>query len=100
MTSDRPMPQSAAAEPTPPDATPHDDDAAATAQALATLSTSQRQVLWLSYFQHLTQQQIAARLGLPLAVVQASAATGLQKLGEALSVRGHGGRRSRDVSHA
>ena len=93
MTSDSPMPQPAAVGPTPPDATSR-DDAAATAQALATLSDSQRQVLWLSYFQHLNQRQIASRLGLPLAVVRVSAATGLQELGVALSARGQG-RRSR-----
>ena len=67
------------------------DDRAAyvaeTAKALATLTTAQRQVLVLSYFEHLTQAQIAARLNVPRATVRVTAATALRQLARALESR-------------
>ncbi|GAC1470407.1 MAG: hypothetical protein PVSMB1_18600 [Gemmatimonadaceae bacterium] len=61
------------------------------------LSKSQRQVLVLSYFEHMTQPEIADRLGIPLTMVQVSAASALRRLAVALTARGQNGR-SRDLS--
>lgn len=48
--------------------------------ALSQLSDSQRQILDLSYYQGLSQSEIAQRLNLPLGTVKTSARQGLLKL--------------------
>ncbi len=55
-----------------------------TRHALATLSREQRLVLELAYFKSMSQAEIARRLGLPLPIVQITAATGLVRLGQVL----------------
>jgi len=47
---------------------------------LAHLTTTQRQVIELTYFGGLTQAQVAARLGIPLGTVKSRLHLGLQKL--------------------
>lgn len=58
-------------------------------QALAQLSASQQQILELSYYQGLSQSQIAEQLNIPLGTVKTNARQGLLKLrkllGEAVS---------------
>ncbi len=69
---------------TPPEVDDRAADAAHTGRALATLTMSQRQVLVLSYFDQLTQAQIAARLRVPQAMVRVAAASGLRRLAAAI----------------
>ncbi len=57
-------------------------------RAIDRLGESQRRVLTLSYFERLTQSEIAARLGMPLGEVSSSAATGLTRLATLLSAAG------------
>ena len=57
---------------------------AQTWQAMATLTTSQRQVLVMAYIDRLTQPEIARRIGVPLAIVRVNVASGLRRLGAAL----------------
>ena len=53
---------------------------AETVQAVAKLDAVERDVLTMSYLEQLTQPQIAARLGVPLAAVREAAAHGLRRL--------------------
>lgn len=57
---------------------------AQTRRALATLTASQREVLMLCYFDHLTQAQTAIRLSMPVPKVKTAAATGLRQLAAAI----------------
>lgn len=73
--------------PSPGDTAAAPDEAAAGAvwgaqirRAMEALSSAQRAVLASAYFERLTQSQIATKLGLPLATVQATTAAGLQRL--------------------
>jgi len=52
--------------------------------ALAQLSGEQREVLWLAYFEGLTQVEIAEKLEEPLGTVKARASRGMARLREAL----------------
>ena len=72
-------------------ATPHDptvegDDrvgwARQTLVALRSLPVAQREVIRLAYFDRLSQEDIAARLGMPLTSVKAAAATALQRIAD------------------
>jgi len=51
-----------------------------TRNAMGTLPTVQREVLELSYFAHLSQSDIAIRLGVSVEFVKASAAIALQQI--------------------
>ncbi len=55
-----------------------------TREALMTVSTLQRTVLELSYFKSMTESEIARQLGIPLPMVQVTAAGGLVRLGRAI----------------
>lgn len=55
-----------------------------TGEALMTVSTLQRTVLELAYFKSMTQPEIARQLGIPLPMVQVTAAGGLVRLGRAI----------------
>jgi len=57
-------------------------------EALQDLPSEQRQVIELAFFGGLTRQEIAAKVGIPLGTVHTRARLGLQKLKQALSVRG------------
>ncbi len=48
--------------------------------ALTQLSVDQQEVIEMSYFRDLTQQQIAATLGIPIGTVKARMARGMRKL--------------------
>jgi RNA polymerase sigma-70 factor (ECF subfamily) len=54
--------------------------------ALAVLSTDQRQVLELGYFEGLSQSEIAERLGQPLGTVKSRMRAAMEKLAAALAV--------------
>jgi len=54
--------------------------AAEVRSALSRLSDEQQEVIALSYFGDLTQQQIASRLGVPVGTVKARMARGMRKL--------------------
>jgi RNA polymerase sigma factor (sigma-70 family) len=54
-------------------------------QALALLTTHERQVIELAYFNDLTQSQIAARLGVPLGTVKSWTRRGLNELATILT---------------
>ncbi|NEB79426.1 hypothetical protein G3I40_30030, partial [Streptomyces sp. SID14478] len=49
-------------------------------QELARLPVPQRTVLWLAYYEDLTQPQIAERTGWPLGTVKSHARRGMQRL--------------------
>ncbi|MEB3212240.1 MAG: sigma-70 family RNA polymerase sigma factor [Leptolyngbyaceae bacterium] len=53
--------------------------------AMTTLSSNERQVLEISYYEGLSYPQIAERLNVPLGTVKSRARTGLQKLRHALN---------------
>ncbi len=55
-----------------------------TRDALLTVSMLQRTVLELSYFKSMTESEIARQLGIPLPMVQVTAAGGLVRLGRAI----------------
>ncbi|MFJ3922036.1 RNA polymerase sigma factor [Streptomyces sp. NPDC090022] len=50
------------------------------AHALTTLPGSQRRILWLAFYEDLTQTQIAARTGVPLGTVKSHMRRGLRTL--------------------
>ena len=54
-------------------------------EALNTLSIEQREVIELAYFSGLSQDEIALKLGRPLATIKACAYLGMMKLREALN---------------
>lgn len=56
------------------------------AAALAALPTVQADTLRLLYFEHLTDEQIATRLGVTLNHARTASAEGLRRLGQALRV--------------
>ncbi len=56
-------------------------------EALAALPDQQQHILHLSYYEGLSQSEIARRLGIPLGTVKARARRGLIKLRELLSAR-------------
>jgi len=56
--------------------------------ALASLSTKQRSVLELAYYGGYTQQEIAARLGLPLGTVKSQTSEALRRLRNILAAAG------------
>ncbi len=58
------------------------------AAALKTLSDPHRQVLELAYFEHLTQKEIAEKLGIPVGTVKSRTFKALQKMKAALELRG------------
>lgn len=73
--------------------TPDQDDASTTianelllATALASLPEAQRQTLQLSYWDGLTQAEVAARLELPLGTVKSHQRRGLQRLRNVMEV--------------
>ena len=53
--------------------------------ALARLTPDQRELVRLAYFEHLTQQEIATRLGLPLGTVKSRTFEALRVLRRALA---------------
>lgn len=53
-------------------------------EALATLSSDQRTVLALAYFEGMTQTEIAARLGIPLGTVKTRTLAAMRKLRRSL----------------
>lgn len=55
--------------------------------ALLGLSPEQREAIELAYFHHLTQPEIAKRLGVPLGTVKARTARGLRRLAASLEGR-------------
>lgn len=56
-----------------------------TLAALRSLNASQREVIRLSYFERLSQEDIASRLGLPVQMVRVTAASALQRIADALA---------------
>lgn len=58
-------------------------------QALATLPDQQQHILYLSYYEGLSQSEIARQLGIPLGTVKARARRGLIKLRALLKARNH-----------
>ena len=71
----------------PPAASPteHVADAMAVRAALRHLTPGQRELVRLAYFEHLTQQEIATRLGLPLGTVKSRTFEALRVLRRALT---------------
>ena len=71
----------------PPGASPteHVAEAMAVRVALRRLSSGQRELVRLAYFEHLTQQEIATRLGLPLGTVKSRTFEALRVLRRALA---------------
>jgi RNA polymerase sigma-70 factor (ECF subfamily) len=63
------------------------EEAEAVRKALETLSEAQRESLRLAYFQGLTQQEIADRLGQPLGTVKARMRRGMMALRDAMEGR-------------
>lgn len=70
------------------------DEAARAQRAMLQLSAEQREVLEMSIWQGLTQEQIAARTGKPLGTVKSHARRGLERMRELLGrgADGQGGR--------
>jgi RNA polymerase sigma-70 factor, ECF subfamily len=60
-------------------------DAVAVREALVRLTPRQRELVHLAYFDHLTQQEIADRLGLPLGTVKSRTFEALRVLRGALA---------------
>ncbi|MFF3493001.1 RNA polymerase sigma factor [Streptomyces sp. NPDC002795] len=60
-------------------------------QELARLPSTQRTVLCLTFYEDLTQPQIAARTGWPLGTVKSHARRGMRRLGDRLRGRGESG---------
>ncbi len=58
------------------------------AAALKTLSPEHRQVLEMAYFEHLTQKEIADKLGIPVGTVKSRTFKALRKMRAALELRG------------
>lgn len=58
------------------------------AAALKTLSPEHRQVLELAYFEHLTQREIADKLGIPVGTVKSRTFKALRRMKEALEKAG------------
>ena len=58
-----------------------------TLRALAVLTSLQREVLTLSYFAGLTQDEVADRLEMPVARVRTCAAEGLSRMAETMQSR-------------
>lgn len=56
------------------------DEGEALRRALALLAQGQRQAIELAFFEELTQQEVARRLGVPLGTIKARIRRGLQKL--------------------
>ena len=71
----------------PPGASPTEQvaDAMAVRSALTHLTPGQRELVRLAYFEHLTQQEIATRLGLPLGTVKSRTFEALRVLRRALA---------------
>jgi RNA polymerase sigma-70 factor (ECF subfamily) len=71
----------------PPAASPTDNvaDAMAVRAALQHLTPGQRELVRLAYFEHLTQQEIATRLGLPLGTVKSRTFEALRVLRRTLT---------------
>ena len=71
----------------PPGASPteHVADAMAVRAALGHLTPGQRELVRLAYFEHLTQQEIAGRLGLPLGTVKSRTFEALRVLRRAMT---------------
>jgi RNA polymerase sigma-70 factor (ECF subfamily) len=71
----------------PPGASPTDQvaDAMAVRSALTHLTPGQRELVRLAYFEHLTQHEIATRLGLPLGTVKSRTFEALRVLRRALA---------------
>jgi RNA polymerase sigma-70 factor (ECF subfamily) len=71
---------------TPGEPPPDSDDrvgwARQTLVALRSLPVAQREVIRLAYFERLSQDDIAARLGMPLTSVKVAAATALQRIAD------------------
>jgi RNA polymerase sigma-70 factor (ECF subfamily) len=61
-------------------------------RALEALPAEQRAALELAYFGHLTQVQVAQRLGVPLGTIKSRLSLALRKLNAALSEKGAGAR--------
>lgn len=55
-----------------------------TLAALRLLTVSQRAVIHLAYFERLSQEEIAVRLGMPMGTVRATAAEALQRVAVAI----------------
>lgn len=58
------------------------------AAALKVLSREHRQVLEMAYFEHMTQREIAEKLGIPVGTVKSRTFKALRKMKEALELRG------------
>jgi RNA polymerase sigma-70 factor (ECF subfamily) len=58
------------------------------AAALKTLSPEHRQVLEMAYFEHLTQKEIAEKLGIPVGTVKSRTFKALRKMRAVLELRG------------
>ncbi len=61
-------------------------------RALAALPPDQRTALELAYFGHLTQVQVAERLGVPLGTIKSRVSLALRKLNAALAEKGNDAR--------
>ncbi len=55
-----------------------------TLAALKSLTAAQREVIQLSYFEHLSQEAIAARLGVPPLMVRVTVASALQRIADSI----------------
>lgn len=60
--------------------------AADVAAALAELSTVEANTVRLLYFEHLTYEEVATRLGITISLARKASAEGLRRLGTALRV--------------